>query len=432
MTAAEAATGLVDAWAVAASRPRLLLHDIVLDRSGPGEPLGRELHESFENHLQRIGPRPAGTSALIDDLEAAGLTGHGGAHVLAALKWRAALAAHGPLTVVANAAESEPLGGKDAALLRQRPHLVLDGLALAAEALGARRAVVWLHGDDDGTLRALQAALAERRATSPRHRLTEPWMEIVSGPAHYLAGEASAIGQAMAGHAPLPAMRRPGAVAAARTLVHNVETLARVALVARGHPPLRTTLLTVLTALDRQVVEVAHGVPATEVLRATGWSRSPQAVLLGGFGGLWAPWPDVARGSFDEVSLRAAGLTAGSGIIAPLARNACGVAETARVVTYLTRMGAGQCGPCLFGLPALEESLLLLAKGAGRRGELAQLLDDLRAIAGRGACHHPNGAVRLVSSALATFEFDIAEHAGGRPCGGSTVRSFPVPERPGR
>lgn len=409
-------------------RSTLLLHHVRVARTGPAEPVVPAAAERLAEHLARIGPRPRGTVSLVEALDRTGLTGHGGAHVATATKWRAALARTGPLTVVANAAESEPLSAKDATLLRQRPHLVLDGLALAAEALGAQRAVLWLHGDDTGTGYSMHAAVAERRTA--RH--PEPWLEVVSGPSHYLAGESSAIGRALNGGPALPRQRR-GPVASSgaepRTLVHNVETLARLALIARDLPPVRSTLLTVLTPADRRVVEVDRGTGAGEVLARTGWLQrgTPQAVLLGGFGGLWAPWLALENLTFDETALRAAGLSAGSGIVAPLPHGACGVRETAAIVGYLAGMSARQCGPCLFGLPALARSVQLLADGSAPRGEMSRLLDDLTAVAGRGACHHPDGATRLIASALAVFEDDFREHAHGRACAGSPFPTLPVP-----
>ncbi len=81
----------------------------------------------------------------------------------------------------------------------------------------------------------------------------------------------------------------------------------------------------------------------------------------------------------------------------------------------------------MFGLPALAQSLRLLAHGNAPRGEQSRLLDDLRAVAGRGACHHPDGATRLIASALAVFEHDFREHAHGRACAGSRRPTLPVP-----
>ena len=405
----------------------LLLHPVQLDRSGPAVPWERAATELLDDIFDDVGPRPRGTIELLGVIERHGLTGHGGAHVPTAAKWRRALHAGGPLTVVANGAESEPLSAKDSTLLQQRPHLVLDGLALTAEALGARRAVVWLHGADQPTRAAVLAAVAERRAA----RVAEPMLEVMTGPTHYLAGESSAIAQALAGGPTLPTARGrartdPGRP---RTLVQNVETLARLALLARGYSPAPTMLLTVLTTAGREVLEVTRGTPLVEVLRVTGVlrGRPPKAVLLGGFGGVWVSWQDAERLTFDESRLRAVGLSAGAGVVAPLAAGACGLAETAAIAGYLASMSARQCGPCLFGLPALAEGVRLLAAGTASRRDRLQVRADLRAVAGRGACHHPDGATRLIASALTVFERDLDQHAHGRPCAGSAEITLPVP-----
>ncbi|MCR6492591.1 NADH-ubiquinone oxidoreductase-F iron-sulfur binding region domain-containing protein [Cellulomonas sp. P24] len=411
----------------AQARPALLLHGVQLDRVGEADPWEPAAVEHLEHLVGRVGPRPHGSLDLVAMIERAGLTGHGGAHVPAAAKWRKTLQGDGPLTIVANGAESEPLSAKDATLMRQRPHLVLDGLALAAEALGADRAVVWLHGDDHGTAATLQGAIAERRAA----RLHEPAPELVMGPSHYLSGESSAITRALQGGPTLPTARRPRdpRSRSPRTLVHNVETLARLALIARGYPPLPTMLLTVLTPVSRMVLEVPRGTPVIDVLEATGWLRNgaPQAALLGGYGGMWASWRDLRSATFDEPALRAAGLSIGAGVVAPIAHGACGLAETAALTGYLASMSARQCGPCLFGLPALTDGMRALAAGEASRRERAQLLEDLRLVEGRGACHHPDGATRLIASALEVFEHDVVEHVAGRPCYESGRITLPVP-----
>ena len=115
----------------------LLNTAVRLRRGGPADPITRADRESYDDHLLRVGPRPEVSAALLADVERAGLLGHGGAFVPVGLKWRTALKRKGSLTVVANAAESEPVAAKDGTLLRQRPHLVLDGLRIAAQALGA-------------------------------------------------------------------------------------------------------------------------------------------------------------------------------------------------------------------------------------------------------------------------------------------------------
>ncbi|GEN81124.1 NADH-ubiquinone oxidoreductase-F iron-sulfur binding region domain-containing protein [Actinotalea fermentans] len=371
--------------------------------------------ETLAEHTARFGARPSGSPHLLGLVEEAGLTGHGGGHVPVAAKWRRTLAGRGPLTVVANGAESEPWSAKDAVLLRQHPHLVLDGLALVAEALGAARAVVWLHDDaEPAAARALARALQERAAVERRG----PAVEVLVGPEHYLSGESSAIVQAVAGGPALPTARRPRPAGGPRTLVHNVETLARVALAARGLPATTTRLLTVVGPAGRLVTEVAAGSPLLDALLEAGWSAGPghpEGVLLGGYGGTWVAWADAARARIDADD--PVGRLLGAGIVAPLAPGACPVELTASIAEYLAGMSAGQCGPCIFGLPAIAASVRRLADGRPARAELPRLAADLDAVAGRGACHHPDGAVGLVRSMAAVFGAHVAAHVrhGGCP-----------------
>jgi NADH:ubiquinone oxidoreductase subunit F (NADH-binding) len=124
----------------------------------------------------------------------------------------------------------------------------------------------------------------------------------------------------------------------------------------------------------------------------------------------------VAGMRISDRELRAAGASLGAGVVAPLVPPACGVHETARLLSYLAASSARQCGPCLFGLPALAAIATSLAAGRASRADLRQLDRFAAEVAGRGACHHPDGAVRLLRSALATFADDVARHRAGTPC----------------
>lgn len=402
----------------------LLAGPVTLEWEGPADPMTEMERESYDDHLLRVGPRPNVSAALLTDVEKAGLLGHGGAFVPVGLKWRAALQRKGALTVVANAAESEPVAGKDGTLLRQRPHLVLDGLRITAQALGADRAVLWLHGDDH-TGRAAALEAFDERGWSDRG---VP-VEIVSGPTHYLSGEAQAITRTMEGGPTLPFPRR--AVTdpyAPQTLVQNVETLARLALIARGLPNPATRLLTVLGE-DRTVVEVPTSTTMEQVLIDLGWTSAPHAVLLGGYGGMWAPWEEVWKLPVDESALRKQKLTLGAGVMVPVTADACGVHVTADLIGWLSSMSARQCGPCLFGLPALAEYWADLSTGTCDRRTLDRLEADTTAVEGRGACRHPDGATRLSRSALRTFADHVGAHAAGMRCQRGTAMIMPGASR---
>jgi NADH:ubiquinone oxidoreductase subunit F (NADH-binding) len=152
-------------------------------------------------------------------------------------------------------------------------------------------------------------------------------------------------------------------------------------------------------------------------------------VLLGGFGGSWLDGSHLDL-DYDNEVLQPYGVSVGAGVIVVLPRGGCGVTETQRVVKWMANESARQCGPCAFGLPALADDLAHLSRGTvdGREAH-RRLIERSDVIEGRGACHHPDGVVRLVRSALKVFAHDIDRHLSHQPCSGSTsARHFvPVP-----
>jgi NADH:ubiquinone oxidoreductase subunit F (NADH-binding) len=113
-----------------------------------------------------------------------------------------------------------------------------------------------------------------------------------------------------------------------------------------------------------------------------------------------------------------------------LSPGGCGLAETARIVRYLAGQSAGQCGPCVYGLPEIAAALEEIAFGSGGRNSRApRAVRELSGLVeGRGACHLPDGVARLAASALRVFAEDVRHHERG-PCAGSRERPvFWVPE----
>ena len=104
------------------------------------------------------------------------------------------------------------------------------------------------------------------------------------------------------------------------------------------------------------------------------------------------------------------------GIVVVLGQDACGLMESARIAHYLAGQSAGQCGPCVYGLPAIADDLTRLARGQVDPGSWRDCDDGCGEVDGRGACRHPDGAVQLVRSALQVFAADVSAHADGRPC----------------
>jgi NADH:ubiquinone oxidoreductase subunit F (NADH-binding) len=381
-------------------------------------------------HTARHGPLPGALS--IDTVREAGLLGRGGAWFPTAVKLRAVADGRKRAVVVANGVEGEPAGDKDDALLTVAPHLVLDGIALAVRAVAAVDAVLCVPRHD-------RVAVTVRTAIAERTDDPLP-VRVVEVPNRFVASEESALVNYLDTGDARPTDRPPRpferGVRGRPTLVDNVETLADLALIARhgaqwfrsvGTPDAPGTVLaTVGGAVVRPGVrEIALGTTVSSALGASGGLAEPvSAVLLGGFGGTWAALPSAADVPLTPAGLRAVGLSLGVPILLALPARACGLAETARILAYLAAESAMQCGPCMFGLSAIARDFADLAHGVPSGSPVVtRLRHRLGVVDGRGACAHPDGAVRLAASALTAFADDVTAHAAGRPCPGVGVDS---------
>ncbi|WP_433720823.1 NADH-ubiquinone oxidoreductase-F iron-sulfur binding region domain-containing protein [Actinoplanes sp. CA-051413] len=375
----------------------------------------------LDTHLGRHGRAPVlNAEQLVEVLRAAGLTGRGGAGFPTWRKVEAVRRAGGTAVVVANGAEGEPASGKDRALLAYQPHLVLDGLQLVAGALGARTARLYVAAASaDG----VRAALAARRGAG----LDPVPVTVTVAPQSFVAGEESAVVAAVSGRPAVPADKlvriTDSGVGGAPTLVQNVETLAHLALIARhgpgwfraaGTPDEPGTFLATVGGAVRApgVIEAGYGVPLGDLVDAAGGATAPlQAVLLGGYHGGWVP----ARPGIEvsRAALTPLGASPGAGIVLALPAHVCGLAETARIAGYLAGEVAGQCGPCVNGLPRLAATLGDLAHHRARPGLPAEVRRLAALVTGRGACRHPDGTARMIISAMRAFEADVTAHLAG-------------------
>ncbi len=397
--------------------PRLL-------RGSRGRPLTVNQHDEIFGSV-------AAVHSTVEELEASGLTGRGGAGFATARKVRLLREQRGHHKfVVINAMEGEPASHKDRTLLSTNPHLVLDGALVLASMVGARRVAICAARDNPTVTNHLQRAIHERQRSSSRG----PALELHSPPWRYVAGEESALVHWLDDNASLPQYRpnRPHIlrIGHAPVLVDNAETCAHVGLIARyGADWFRrlgtdqspgSALVSLSGAVSRPtVLEVALGTPLRAVLAAGGADGSPRAVLVGGYGGSWLAGRDLDL-PFANESLQRVGVSVGAGVLVVLPEGACGLLETHRIVKWMAHESARQCGPCAFGLPALASDLERLVRGVrDADGAHDRLIERCGAIEGRGACRHPDGVVRLVRSAMTTFVEDVAAHRAGFACAAS-------------
>jgi NADH:ubiquinone oxidoreductase subunit F (NADH-binding) len=406
--------------------------------AGPPAHRGRESRESHEARLGTIDCDDIDPVQLRATVRESGLLGRGGAGFPTATKFDIAAQSPGTPIIVVNASEGEPASRKDQTLLELRPHLVLDGAELAAVAVEATDIVIYTHASHATANDALREALTERAASRMRIRL-------VDAPDTYIAGETSAVVSYLDGRGAIPSR---GVIPAARvgiaqrpTIVNNVETLAHLALIARrgaawfaqsGAPEAPgSTLLTLAGAVKEPglVVEIVGPATLGEVLEIYGGLREfPRAVLLGGYEGTWIPGEDAWRTPVERHRLARLGMSLGCGVVAVIDDEGCGLAQTARLVAWLASQSAGQCGPCIFGLPSLSEQLNEVVAGRARKGDVRKLRELATSVRGRGACGHPTGVATLVESALDTFAPELTTHLRGEVCAVThESNDFPLP-----
>jgi NADH:ubiquinone oxidoreductase subunit F (NADH-binding) len=372
----------------------------------------------------------ADADELLREVEAAGLLGRGGAAFPLAVKLRAvrdsAIRAGGPggpggTVVVANGEEGEPASIKDRWLLRNRPHLVLDGLRLAAAIVGADRAYVYVS--DAESARSIEAALGELDAdalggVAVSLRTVEPG---------YVAGEETAAVRALNGGPAKPTDKPPRpfeeGVEGRPTLVSNVETLANLPFLQRhgsaafrsqGSPMSPGTFLATITGAGRPpaLYELPHGLAFTELLALHGVSPDQvRGALMGGyFAGLLNR--RVLETTLDHETMRALGSGLGCGAISVITDD-CPVAVAASVLAYFDRENAGQCGSCFNGTAAMAAAAGALRDGAATVEDVDRLRRWSVVLRGRGACATLDAACNVAATLLDQFPDEVARHLEG-------------------
>jgi NADH:ubiquinone oxidoreductase subunit F (NADH-binding) len=387
----------------------------------------------LDGHLRTHGELPherrqrRRESPLIELIEHAGLRGHGGAGFPTARKLRAVGASRRRPIVVVNAAEGEPASLKDKTLCSLAPHLVLDGAQLVAEALGADEVIVCVCETSPESAESIALAIDER-GSSQGH--VPARLSFV--PSGYVSGQESALVNHLSGGPAIPKFTPPmpfeQGVKRRPTLINNAETLAHVALIARhgsawfrelGTPSQPGSALVTLggPVAHAGVYEIEHGSSLSSLLDAAGGvDGQPRAALLGGYAGAWIAGPLLRGVALADEHLAVHGASLGAGVIALLSEDACAVAETVRIARWLSDQGAGQCGPCVNGLGALASTIEEVAAGEVQ-GNTGKRIERLAALTRRrGACGHPDGAVRFILSSLQTFSEEFADHARHGRC----------------
>ncbi len=377
---------------------------------------------------------------VLDVIVASGLRGRGGAGFPTGQKWTFAAQEPGDTKyVVANGGEDEPGSQKDRVVMEIYPHKLVEGVILAAYAVGAGEAYLYVNSLYTEAISQLEGAIDAATAAGFLGEALggsgfSLQMKLQAAPQEYVAGEDTASLEVIEGRKPLPREKPPFPTAAGLfgkpTVVNNVETFAYVpAIVRRGVDWFRTqgttdnpgTMLFTLPANVRKpgVVELQVGVPLRELIETHGGGlasgKAVKAVLPGGpsSGFLSAADLDVAM---DRQPLIEKGSALGCGVLRIVEDDQCIVEVADEIAQFFARECCGQCASCVMETSTFGRILGAVQKGGGT----LQLLDQIPKVGafakGKGFCSLISMPVPPLTSALRVFPDDFAYHIEHHAC----------------
>jgi NADH-quinone oxidoreductase subunit F len=400
-------------------------------------------YAALERAVTKLAPEE-----VILEVEAAGLRGRGGSGFPTGEKWRAARdqAAERKI-VVANLMGADPSALGDRALAEGHPHLVIEGLLIAAYAVGASEAIVAVRGDWVEAVDRLRTAAREATDAHLAGYLvlgtdTSIQLSVWEGSGAYVAGEETALISALAGDRGMPAIRPPypatRGLHGVPTVVQNAETLAHVAWIVAHSPDAfastgtdgshGTKLVTIMGRVAQPgLLEVPLGTPLIDLLElAGGGTGTTKALFVGGPGG-----GAIDAGSlnlaYDYEALEGAGAIIGSGSVLVTDSATCMV-DTARFfVDFSAREACGKAVPCRIGTLRLREALDRILAGTPRPNDVVLLRELSRKVSDTALCKLERLASGPILTTLDRFGDEYRAHAERGECLAGACRTSDLP-----
>lgn len=421
----------------------------------------RTVEEYLADHGGGLGLQRAvalGPDATIEEIRRSGLRGRGGGGFPTGRKWAGVRDQPGTdRYVVANGAEGEPATFKDRMLMRTNPYQLVEGVVIAAYALGAVEAFIAIKASFEQEAEAVTRAVQEMQTAG---MCADCQLTIVRGPDEYLYGEEKAMLEVIEGKAPLPRLLPPyehGLFATAPqsgweaaelepghagphesnpTLVNNVETLSNVPhILARGADWFRsmgtadspgTLVCTVVGDVQRAgVVEMPMGTPLATVIDEVGGGpvpgRSVKAVVSGVANPVIVAEYLSTPLSYDAFAAIGSGLGAGGFIV--FDDEACMVEVARQFSRFLYVESCGQCPACKLGTGAITERLARIEAGEGSTDDVGAIGGWLPQVTDGNRCYLPVEEQAVVASILRAFASEFDEHLTTGAC----PRPKPIP-----
>jgi NADH:ubiquinone oxidoreductase subunit F (NADH-binding) len=384
-----------------------------------------------------------GGPAVVDVVRRSGLRGRGGAGFPTGIKWKGAAADHQPRAVVCNAAEGEPGTSKDRTILSRDPYRVIEGMAIAAIAIGASTAYLGIKARFTEPIARLDLAAREMAAAGLLEGID---FRVVEGPDDYLLGVETALLEVIQGNDPLPRTVPPyiqGLVAPDgseyATVVNNVETLANVpGIMSHGADWFRsvgterspgTMVFTVSGDVNTPaVVELPMGTPLSFLIYGPGGGmrseHAPKLIVSGASNRPLTPSEIDTPMSFEGMEAVGSGLGSGGFIVYD--DTTCAAEVGLLLSSFLQRGSCGQCPPCKLGTTAYMNGFGLMIEGRATLDDVDDLTAWLTRVTDANRCGLGAGQRELARGILDNFADDVVACLEGR-CPGHRGLTLPPP-----
>jgi len=413
---------------------------VVLENCGIVDPLSVDDYvahggyDALRTCLERLTPEK-----IIETIEASGLRGRGGAGFPTAIKWSLARAQPAPKYVICNGDEGDPGAFMDRLILESDPHRVLEGLAIAAYAMGASEGIFYIRAEYPQAVRHIREAIRQAEA---RGLLGERVMDhefslslsVREGAGAFVCGEETALIASLEGKRGMPRLRPPYPVQKGYrdrpTVINNVETLACVPWIVRhgaerfsslGTERSRGTKVFALAGKIRHggLIEVPMGMSIREIVEGPGGGvpagRTLKAVQLGGPSGGCIP-ARLADTPVDYEALKESGAMMGSGGLVVLDDRDCMVDISRFFLRFTCHESCGKCTFCRVGTRRMVEILERLCEGKGRPEDLDNLAELADRVSRNSLCGLGQTAPNPVLTALRYFREEFEIHVRDKRC----------------
>jgi NADH-quinone oxidoreductase subunit F len=377
---------------------------------------------------------------IVDEVKKANLRGRGGAGFPAGVKWGfLPKDLSRPRVLVINADEGEPGTFKDRQIMARAPHLLLEGIAIAAYAMTIHLCYIYIRGEFVREAKIVEEAVAEAYAKGflGKNLLGSGFdldVTVHRGAGAYICGEETSLINSLEGKRGWPRIKPPFPASVGAfglpTIVNNVETIADVPwIVARGGETFAalgveknggTRLIGVSGPVNRPgVYELSAGVLLREVIytHAGGLKdgRALKAVIPGG-SSTPVLRPDEIDVTFDIESMGRIGTMPGSGGVIVIAEGTCMVRALSVLMEFYAHESCGQCTPCREGTGWLAKIVGRIENGQGRKGDLELVLDVCDNMMGRTICPLADAAVMPAQSFIWKFREEFDRHIRDQKC----------------